>query len=102
MILLSPFAPHLAEELWEKMEFKRLCSQQKWPEYNQALIKEEKVLLIVQINGKVREKIASVFGVSQKEVEDMVMSNEKIKQLIGGKKVKKIIFVPNKLINIVT
>ena len=99
--ILSPFAPHLAEELWITAEFNGLCCNQKWPEYNAKLIKEEKVLLIAQINGKVRDKIEVDADITQKEAEKIVLKSEKIKQLLEGKEVKKTIFVPNKLVNFV-
>ena len=101
LIILSPFAPHLAEELWQTLKFKGLCSQQSWPKVNEKLIKEERVLLIVQINGKVRDKIEINAGLDQNQAEGIVLQSEKIKALIGQNEVKKIIFVPNKLINIV-
>jgi len=99
--ILSPFAPHLSEELWQILGFKGLCSEQKWPKYNPKLIEEEKVLLIVQVNGKVRDKIEVVSGLLQKQAENFALKSEKIKVLVGENKVVKIIFVPNKLINIV-
>jgi leucyl-tRNA synthetase len=99
--ILSPFAPHLAEELWIASGFNGLCCNQKWPSYNAKLIKEENVLLIAQINGKVRDKIEISADITQKEAEKTVLQSEKIKQLLQGKEVKKIIFVPNKLVNIV-
>ena len=80
--ILSPFAPHLAEELWVGTGLKEMCCQQKWPKYDEKLIEEENILLIVQINGKVRDKIEVDFGITQNKAE-------------------KIVFVPNKLINIV-
>ena len=101
LLILSPFAPHLAEELWERIGFKGLCSNQKWPQYNTTLIKEEKVLLIVQINGKVRDKVEIMADKNQKEVEEIILQTPKIKNLIGSISIKKIIFVPNKLINVV-
>ena len=82
------------------MGLKEMCCQQKWPKYDEKLIKEEKILLIVQINGKVRDKI-EVDRHYQKEAEKIVLKSEKIKTLIGEKEAKKIIFIPNKLINIV-
>jgi leucyl-tRNA synthetase len=102
LIILSPLAPHLAEELWSMAGFKGLCCNQKWPEYNQKLIEEKNVLLIVQINGKVRDKIEVESGINQKEAEKIILELEKIKNLISGAEIKKIIFVPNKLVNIVT
>jgi len=101
LIILSPFAPHLTEELWNTAGFPGLCSQQKWPKYDEKLIKEEKVLIIVQINGRVRDKIEVTAGINQKEVEKIVTQSEKIKPWTNGKEVHKIIFIQDKLINIV-
>lgn len=99
--ILSPFAPHLAEEVWSSKGSSGLCCQQKWPKYDEDLIKDEKVLLIVQISGKVRAKIEVAVDISKKEAEKLALNSEKIKKDLGKSKVKKIIFVPNKLINIV-
>lgn len=91
--ILSPFAPHLAAELGLK--------EKTWPRYDEKLIKEEKVLLIIQINGKVRDKMEISAGENQEELEKMVLQNPKIKVWIGDNKIRKIIFVQDKLINIV-
>src|SRR3989344_5208809 len=101
LMLVSPFAPHLAEELWDCLGWKGLCSQQAWPKYSEKLNREEKVLLMVQINGKVRDKLEVVAGMSKDELEKIVLASPKIKNWIGGNIVKKVIFVPGKLINIV-
>jgi len=101
LTILSPFAPHLAEELWFVSELKGMCCEQKWPKYDEKLIEEEKILLIVQINGKVRDKIEAKSGLTQKEAERLALKSEKIKALLGDTPTKKIVFVPNKLINIV-
>lgn len=103
--ILSPFAPHLSEELWLMAGLSdkgnEMCCEQKWPKYDEKLIEEEKILLIVQINGKVRDKIEVKSGIAQKDAEKVVLKSEKIKNLIGKNEVKKIVFIPNKLINIV-
>ena len=99
--ILSPFAPHLAEELWAATGSKEMCCQQKWPKYDEKLIEEKNVTLIVQINGKVRDKMEVKANISQNEAEKLVLKSEKIKLLIGQGEVKKIVFVPGKLINIV-
>jgi len=99
--ILSPFAPHLAEELWANAGFKGLAQSQKWPKFNEKLILEDKILLIVQVNGKVRDKIEAKVNISEEQARKISLKSEKIKKLIGKNKVKKIIFVPNKLINIV-
>lgn len=99
--ILSPFAPHLSEELWSIHGFKEMCSAQKWPKFDEKLIEEKNVLLIVQINGKVRDKLEIKAGATQNAVEKIVLQSEKIKILIGTSEVKKIVFVPDKIINIV-
>ncbi|MDP2741450.1 MAG: leucine--tRNA ligase, partial [bacterium] len=99
--ILSPFAPHLVEELWSAVGSKGLCCNQKWPKYNVKLIEEEKILLIIQINGKVRDKIEVSADITQKEAEKIVLKREKTKQWLDDKEIKKVIFVPGKLINFV-
>jgi len=99
--LLSPFAPHLADELWSQLGFRGYASTQKWPSWNEKLIKEEKILLIVQVNGKVRDKIEVEREISQKEAQEIALASEKVKKWLEGKKIKKVIFVPGKLINFV-
>jgi len=99
LIISSPFAPHMTEELWERVGFKGLCSQQNWPKYQE--VQDEKIMIMVSVNGKVRDKIEVLSGASQKDVEKMVQESAKIKSWIEGKQIKKVIFVPNKLINIV-
>lgn len=101
LILLSPFAPHISEELWEKLGNKKSIFLAKWPKYDIEMIKEDKILLIVQVNGKLRDKIEIDIGLSKEEIEKIVLSNEKVKKWILGKEIKKIVFVPPKLVNIV-
>lgn len=107
--LLAPFAPYIAEELWQNLKAKsyklkafRSIHLEKWPEYDSKLIKEEKIILVIQINGKVRDKIETKANIFQKEAEKHVLNSEKIKKWLEGEKVIKTIFVPGKLINIVT
>ncbi len=99
--LLAPFAPFISEELWEGLGHKNSIHKEKWPQYDQKLIKEEKFELVIQINGKVRDKVLVKSDISQKEAEEIVFHREKINKFIAGQKIKKIIFVPNRLINIV-
>ena len=101
LIILSPFVPHLAEELWEKLGNKNSIFLENWPEYDKNLIKDEEFELIVQISGKVRDKIKVKMDISEDEAKEIAMQSEKIKNLISGKEIKKIIFVKNRLINIV-
>ena len=106
--LLAPFAPHVAEELWQKYffqeeEFKTGNSIhfQPWPKYDKKLIKEKTITLVIQINGKVRDKVEAEAIISKEEAQGLAVSREKIKKWMRGKKIKKTVFVPGKLINIV-
>jgi leucyl-tRNA synthetase len=101
LILLSPFAPHLCEELWEKMGNKTSIMIEKWPKADSTLIKEEKAFLIVQVNGRVREKLEVNAGILKEEAEEMAKENERVKKWIEGKEIVEVFFVPDKLINIV-
>ncbi|HNY36021.1 MAG TPA: leucine--tRNA ligase [Candidatus Pacearchaeota archaeon] len=98
--LLSPFVPHFCEELWSILGNKNSILLEKWPEEDLSLIKEEKVIMIVQVNGKMREKIEVEVDTQKEEVEKIVLSNEKLKKWLEGKEIKEIFFVENKLINI--
>ena len=101
LILLFPFASHITEELWNKLGHKESISLQSWPKYDSKLIKEEIITLVIQVNGKVRDKIEVSADLSEEEAKALAISREKIKNRILGKEVKKVIFVPGKLINIV-
>ena len=99
-ILLSPFAPHLAEELWHEFLSRRsLVSQRKWLSYNKKLIEEKIFTLIAQINGKTRLTMKAKIGISKEEAQNLVLPD--LKKYLGDKKPKKVIFVEDKLINFV-
>lgn len=101
LIILSPFAPHIAEELWEKLGHTESIFLQKWPDYDPELIKDKKINLVIQINGKVRGSIEVSAEITEEEMKDLALRNEKIKPWIKGKEIKKTIFVQGKLINLV-
>ncbi len=101
LILLSPFAPHIAEELWEKLGHKESIFKEKWPEYDQSLIKDEEIELVIQINGKLRDRIRVSADISEEEAIKSGKESKKVKNFIGDKEIKKVIFVKGKLINIV-
>ncbi len=108
LILLSPFAPHLAEELWSKLGHHRQSGtgkesifKEKWPEYDKNLIKDEMIKLVIQINGKVRDMIEADADVSEEEAKKLALASEKVKKWIKGSEVKKVIFVKRRLINLV-
>ncbi len=99
--IIAPFTPHLAEELWRELGNKKSISSEEWPKYDKTLIKEDKINLIIQINGRVRDMIEVELGVSEKEAKEIALSSNKIQNWIKNQKVKKVIFVPGKLINVV-
>ena len=101
LILLAPFTPHMTEELWQKLAKKDSIHKQKWPRYEPKLVREEKITLIIQVNGKVRDKVEIEANTSKEKAREIAFSREKVKKWITDKEIKKIIFVPGKLINFV-
>jgi len=99
--ILSPFAPHLAEELWQKLGNEQSIFLQKWPVADEKYLKDEEIEMVIQVNGKIRERLMVATDVTEDEIKETALENEKVKKFIEGKEIKKIIFVPEKLINIV-
>lgn len=99
--LLSPFAPHIADELWAQLGNKKSIHLEKWPKFNPKLVKEDTFMLVIQINGKVRDSVEAEFGIAQQEAEHLVFARARIQELAPKNKIKKVVFVPNRLINIV-
>ena len=99
--LLVPFAPHLAEELWEKIGNSPSICAQSWPEYDERAIIEEEILIVVQVNGKLRGKITVAQDCPEDEIKELALSNDRIKPWLENKEIKKVILVPKKLVNIV-
>ena len=101
VVLLSPFVPHFANELWEQLGHVECLDQISWPTYSDAAIEEEKLLIVVQVNGKVRGKISVSADVDQREVESEALQDQKVRSFLNGKKVQKVVYVPRRLVNIV-
>ena len=99
--LFSTYAPHLGEELWEKMGNSPSVSNEKWPEWIEEMTQEEMVTLVCQINGKIRARMELPANLPKEELEKLVLDQERIKKLTEGKKIARVIVVPNKLVNIV-
>ncbi len=100
IVLLSPFAPHISEELWQQTGNKDSVHNQVWLKHDPKLIEEKTITLIIQINGKIRDKVEVKANISEQEARDLTLSREKIKKRLTGKKIKKVIFT-GKLINMV-
>ena len=101
ILLISPIAPFIAEELWSRLGKKFSVHEVKWPDFESEAVKEDMVVIVFQINGKIRDKSEFPAGTSEKEVEDFAFSSEKIKSHIKGKKILKKIYVQDKLYSIV-
>ncbi|ABR48471.1 leucyl-tRNA synthetase [Alkaliphilus metalliredigens QYMF] len=101
ILLLAPFAPHFTEELWEKLGKAESVHMTNWPEYDHEAIIKDEVEIVMQVNGKVKDRMMVPTNVSKEELESLAMKNEKIIQIIEGKQIIKIIAVPKKLVNIV-
>jgi leucyl-tRNA synthetase len=103
VLLLSPFAPHLAEELWRALGHAQTLAYEPWPAYDELILKADEVEIPVQINGKLRGKVTVPAEVAQdaRALEKAVLTDEKIQALLSGKTIKKVIAVPGKLVNLV-
>ncbi len=109
LLLLAPFAPHMTEEIWSHFapdgasrdEQDWSIHKQPWPQYDEKLARSSTVTIVVQVNGKVRDRLPVKAGISQKEVEKLAMGSAKVTSFLGNQKPRKIIFVPGKLINFV-
>ena len=101
VLLLSPFAPHVADELWSMIGNETFTFEEKWPEFNEELTVENSFNLVIQVNGKVRDMIPAKIGISKEEAEKLAFESEKTKKFTEGKEIVKVIVVPNKLVNVV-
>ncbi len=99
--LLNPFAPHLTEELWEFLGHQGTIAYEPWPTYDEAKTIHDEVTIIVQVNGKLRDRLIVARDTDAKELENLALSNERIQGFFKGMTVQKVIVVPNKLVNIV-
>src|SRR6267143_2070563 len=106
LVLLNPFAPHLASELWEKLgakfsDARRDTTEQSWPTYDERLLVEDEVEIVVQVNGKVRDRMRLSIQATEADLKAAALASPKIKALIAGKTVRNVIVIPQKLVNVV-
>lgn len=99
--MLAPIAPHIGEELWQKLGHDETITYQPWPTYNETLLVDSEVEIVVQVNGKVRAKLTIPKELSKEEMQELALENENVKMAIDGKEIKKVIAVPQKQVNIV-
>ncbi|TMP94194.1 MAG: leucine--tRNA ligase [Verrucomicrobia bacterium] len=105
LVLLSPFAPHLSSELWEKLNIKFQdagdITEQKWPAYDERLLLEDELEIVIQINGKVRDRMKMSILANEEEMKTAALANRRIQELTSGRTIHKVIVVPKKLVNVV-
>jgi len=101
VLLMAPFAPHLAEELWHKLGREGSVHMQEWPEYDPEALATDEVTIVVQVNGRVRERLQVPVDTDKETLEKLALGTERVQQFIGDGEVMRVISVPNKLLNIV-
>jgi leucyl-tRNA synthetase len=101
VILMSPFAPHAAEELWSRLGHGQTVLARRWPAYDARKIAEEIVTIVVQVNGRLKDRLEVAKDISEQDLRTQALSSEKVRSQLGEKKPRKVIVVPGKLINIV-
>ena len=101
LLILAHFAPHIAEELWQKLGNKKSLAYEQWPEYDKELIKEKEIELAVQINGKTKDRIVVAADMDEEQIIQKALSSKKVIAAMAGKSPKKIIVIKPRLVNIV-
>jgi leucyl-tRNA synthetase len=101
ILILAPFAPHITEELWQRLGHTDTLAYQTWPKYDNELIKEKEIELAVQVNGKIKDRIVVAADADENEIKQKALSSEKVIAAMAGKKPKKIIVIKSRLVNIV-
>jgi len=101
VLLLSPIVPHFAEELWSIMGNKPSIVDQPWPDYREDALSTDELLIVVQVNGKLRSKFVVDSAISDETIREMALADEQVQKFIDGKPIKKVIVVKKKLVNIV-
>jgi leucyl-tRNA synthetase len=102
LVLLNPFAPHISSELWERLNLGGDITAQSWPEYDERFLVEDEIEIVVQVNGKLRDRITVALDATESELEAAALANRKVQNAIAGKQVRKVVVVPKKLVNVVT
>jgi len=101
VLILSPFAPHICEELWEKLGHNKTLAYEPWPKFDHELAKDKEVELAVQVLGKIKDKIVVSADATEAEIEKIALASEKVQAALAGKTIKKVIVIKSRLVNIV-
>jgi leucyl-tRNA synthetase len=99
--MMAPITPHIAEELWERIGHRYSVHTQPWPEYDEEATREEEITLVVQVNGKLRERIQVAVDISDEEAKAKALASPTVQKFMGGKEPRKVIVIEGKLVNIV-
>ena len=99
--LIAPFAPHIAEELWQALGNQTTVCDAEWPKFNEEYLKEDSITYSISFNGKTRFTLDFPADATQQQIQDAVLANEKAQSYIEGKPIRKVIVVPRKIVNIV-
>ncbi|MCK4958741.1 MAG: class I tRNA ligase family protein, partial [Planctomycetes bacterium] len=101
LLVLAPFAPHIAEELWSRLGQTESLAFHPWPKYDDELVKEKEIELAVQVKGKIKARIVVSADATEEDIRQKALANEKVAAAIAGKEVRKIIVVKSRLVNII-
>ena len=99
--LLYPFAPHITEELWQRLGHEDILLKESWPSYDESKTIEDTITLILQVNGKLRDKLEVPRGLTREDLERFARESPKVRQYTDEKEIRKMIVVPDKLVNVV-
>jgi leucyl-tRNA synthetase len=101
LVLLYPMVPHFSAEMWDLLGFEASPENQSWPEYDEEKAREEELVIVLQVNGKVRSKIQVAADIDDAHLQEQALADDKLRRFIGDKPLKKVIVVKKKLVNIV-
>ena len=101
LALLAPTAPHLVEELWERAGYPYSVHQQPWPAWDDDLARDPEITLVIQVNGKLRDKLTVSADIAEEEAKELALKSERVLSQVAGKQVRRVIYVPGKLVNVV-
>jgi len=101
VLILAPFAPHVAEELWSKLGHTNSLAYESWPRYEEKLAKEREIELAVQVNGKIKDRIVVSADADEQTIRQSALNNDKVAAALAGKEPKKVIVIKSRLVNIV-
>jgi leucyl-tRNA synthetase len=100
-LLLSPFTPHIAEDLWQQLGHPDSILHQPWPSYDPMLTQEDEITIVIQVNGRVRSRLTAPAAIAEDDLREAALRHERIQEWIAGKTIRKVVVVPQKLVNVV-